>query len=178
MLQYDWRPVRQMQNSAIGTPIRHVPICPWAIWNLQDSIFQGGNSTRRPQERGRNQDGDVAPAPVSAHSSGTAAVSISARQNRVPQIPSGGRLGPVVWVARLAGPACLALPARLGCRGVLAVPAWPAGWPAANVSHASAATFLRRRRRAIHSHMPRNSLTRRVLAPEMRAPAEPRTLNP
>jgi hypothetical protein len=68
---------------------------------------------------------------VSARSSSTAAVLISARQNRVPQIPGGNWLGLAVRVARPAGPACLALPAWLGCLGVPAVLArlsWP-GWP-------------------------------------------------
>jgi hypothetical protein len=89
-------------------------------------FVEGGRekSTRRFQERGRNQDGDILPVWVSAHSSSTIAVLISAWQNRVPQIPNGGWLGLAVWVAWLAGLACLALLAWLGCLGVLAVLAW------------------------------------------------------
>jgi hypothetical protein len=47
----DWRYVRQMQNSTIGTPIRHVPVCPSVQGRLEfagyDLARGGQKSTRR-----------------------------------------------------------------------------------------------------------------------------------
>jgi hypothetical protein len=159
----------------------------WAAWNSRSTVLPGGaeintarspegggKSTRRFQERGKNQDGGIVSVRVSARSSGTIAVSISAWQNCVPQIPNGGRLGPAVWVAWLAWPALLC---RLGsfllCRLVLA--SWLTARryrpPAPPPSFGGAgARYIRTR-----PEIPRPG---EALAPEMRALAEPGTLNP
>jgi len=143
---------RVRYRSAIGAQCdrcKTAPLAPppdtsrCARWRMGRLEFAGYDlaggaeiNTARLPEGGGNQHGDskrgaeiktAMLSPCGFPPPPPAPVLISARQNRVPQIPNGGRLGPAVWVAWLAGPACLALLARLGCLGVLAVPAWPAG---------------------------------------------------